>query len=226
MGIAGEPVTIWRSMRNRTAAVSLVGAILFAVFLFRHPLTLALLSHRPATIPDPSAEPVQGPTDRPPFERRVGAHDYRISPRFRYDQSARVLSSKPYRWGREGRLLPEDFALGWGPVLAPQYAGGLSFSQFSRFFFWRTKDLTLDRGTIVSHTANVHIFPRSGRLKHAVRAVRKGDLVRLEGYLVDIDGADGDEFHWGTSTSRADEGPNSCETIYLERMTVGSRAYE
>jgi hypothetical protein len=211
-------------MRSRTAAV--LGAILLALFLFRDPLTLSLLTHRPAPRPEPSAEPVQATTDRPPFERRVGARRYRILPRFRFDQSARVMSSKRYRWGREGALLPEDLALAWGPVLAPPYAGRLSFSQFSRFFFWRTRDLSLERGTIVSHTANVHVFPRTTRLKQAVRAVRKGDLVRLEGFLVDIDGVDGDEFHWGTSTSRSDEGPSSCETIYLERLTVGERAYE
>ncbi len=211
-------------MRARAAALLTASAL--ALFLFRHPLTLGLLRHRPAPAPDASAEPVQAPADRAPFDRRVGGRAYRITPRFRWDQSARVVSSRAYRWGAEGALLPEDLALAWGPVVAPPYAGGLSFSQFSRFFFWRTKDLSLDRGTIVSHTANVHVFPRSGRLKRAVRAVSKGDLVRLEGFLVDIDGTGDSEFHWGTSTARDDEGPNSCETVYLERLTVGERAYE
>ena len=211
-------------MRARAAA--LVTALALALFLFRHPLTLGLLRHRSAPVPDASAEPVQARTDRAPFERRVGGRDYRVTPRFRWDQSARVVSARAYRWGASGSLLPEDLALAWGPVLAPPYAEKLSFSQFSRFFFWRTKDLSLDRGTIVSHTANVHVFPRSLRLKHAVRAVTKGDLVRLEGFLVDIDGVGDSDFHWGTSTTREDEGPNSCETVYLERLTVGDRVYE
>jgi len=211
-------------MRARTAAI--LGALVLALFLLRNPLALALLRHHDAPAPNPAGEPVQEPTDRAPFERLVGSRRYRITPRFRYDQSAKVMSSKAYRWGREGALLPEDLALAWGPVLAPPYAGRLSFSQFSRFFFWRTKDLSLDRGTIVSHTANVHVFPRTGRLKRAVRAVTKGDLVRLEGFLVDIDVIDGPEFHWGTSTSREDDGPNSCETIYVERLTVNERVYE
>ena len=211
-------------MRTRTAAA--LGSVCLVLFLFRNPLALALLRHQQAPVPNAAGEPVQEPTDRQPFERAVGSRRYRITPRFQFDHSARVMSSRAYRWGREGALLPEDLALAWGPVLAPPYAGRLSFSQYSRFFFWRTKDLSLDRGTIVSHTANVHIFPRTGRLKRAVRAVTKGDLVRLEGFLVDIDGIAGTNFHWGTSTTRADEGPNSCETIYLERLTVGERAYE
>ena len=211
-------------MRTRTAAI--LGALLVGLFLFRNPLVLGLLSHASAPPPDPSAEPLQETTDQPPFERVVRSRRYRVTPRFRFDQSAKVMSSRAYRWGREGALLPEDLALAWGPVLAPPYEGRLSFSQFSRFFFWRTKDLSLDRGTIVSHTANVHVFPRTGRLKRAVRAVTKGDVVRLQGYLVDIDEVGGSGFHWGTSTSRQDEGPNSCETVYLERLTVGERVYE
>jgi hypothetical protein len=211
-------------MRTRTAAI--LGALVLAFLLFRNPLALALLRHHEAPVPNPAGEPVQEPTDRAPFERLVGSRRFRVTPRFRFDQSARVMASKAYRWGHEGALLPEDLALAWGPVLAPPYAGRLSYSQFSRFFFWRTRDSSLDRGTIVTHTANVHVFPRTRLLKRAVRAVTKGDLVRLEGFLVDIDDAGGSDFHWGTSISRSDEGPNSCETIYLERLTVGKRVYE
>jgi hypothetical protein len=185
-----------------------------------------MLSHQTAPRPDPSTEPVQTPADRPPFEHRVGGRTYRVTPRFRFDQSARVVSSRAYRWGAAGAILPEDLALAWGPVVEPPYFGRISYSQFSRFFFWRTKDLSLDRGTIVSHTANVHVLPRTIRLKRAVRAVDKGDIVRLEGLLVDVVDVDDPDFHWATSVTRDDEGPASCETIYLERLTVGERAYE
>jgi len=213
-------------MQIRSRVVLGVLVLALGLLFFGDGITLVLLRHRPAARPDASAEPLQAATDAAPFERRIGGRRYRITPRFRYDQSARVVSSRAYRWGREGTLLPEDLALAWGPMIAPPYAGKLSFSQFSRFFFWRTKDLSLDRGTIVGHTANVHVLPRTVRLKHAVRSLGKGDLVRMEGFLVDVDGLDDPDFHWGTSTTRSDEGPRSCETIYLERLTVGKRAYE
>ena len=120
----------------------------------------------------------------------------------------------------------KDRPLAWGPILAPPFAGRISYSQFSRFFFWRTKDGGLDRGTIVSHAANVHVIPASPRLGTAVRCVSEGDDVRLEGWLVDVDGVTDPEFHWGTSTTRNDEGPGSCETVYLERLTINERVYE
>jgi hypothetical protein len=211
-------------VKTRTAGI-LAGAALLLVAA-RHPLELRLLRHRDAPRPDVRREPLQLPERREPFEHAAGRSRYRIVPRFRWDQAARVVSEEPYRFGAAGSLIPEDLALAWGPLVEPPYAGKLSYSQGMRFFFWRTKDLSLDRGTIVTHAANVHVIPATGRLSRALSAVAKGDDVRLEGWLVDVEGITDPDFHWATSTTREDEGPNSCETVYLERLTVNERVYE
>ena len=211
-------------VKTRTATV-LAGAA-FLVMAVRHPLELRLLRHRDAPRPDVRREPLQRPEERAPFEHAAGRSRYRIVPRFRWDQAARVVSEEPYRFGAAGSLIPEDLALAWGPLLEPPFAGRISYSQGSRFFFWRTKDLSLDRGTIVSHAANVHVIPATGRLERALSAVSEGDDVRLEGWLVDVEGISDPSFRWTTSTTREDEGPNSCETVYLERLTVNERVYE
>jgi hypothetical protein len=211
-------------MRRRAAVV--LAAAAFVLLLWRDSLTLALLKHHPAPHPDPSGEPIQTAAEKPAFEHRAGGKRYRVTPRFRWDESARVVSDRAYRWGAAGALIPDDLALAWGPLLQPPFAGKISYSQFSRFFFWRTKDGTLDRATIVAHSANVHVIPANGRLRRALRAVSRGDDVRLEGWLVDVDGVDDPSFHWATSTVRDDEGPGSCETVYLTRLTVGTRVYE
>ena len=211
-------------MKTRTAAILTGAAVL--LLLLRHPIELRLLRHLPAPRPDPRGDPVQTAETRSSFEHAAGRSRYRIVPRFRWDQSARVVGEEPYRFGAAGSLIPEDLALAWGPLLEPPYAGEVSYSQGSRFFFWRTKDLSLDRGTIVSHAANVHVIPATSRLARAVGAVEKGDDVRLEGWLVDVEGVSDPSFRWSTSTTRTDEGPNSCETVYLERLTVNERAYE
>ncbi|HEX4439970.1 MAG TPA: hypothetical protein VH854_07845 [Thermoanaerobaculia bacterium] len=211
-------------MSRRALWTLAAGALV--LFLARDALVLRLTPHRRGPRPDVASEPRQEPGDRQPFERQFGGHRYRVTPRFRWDESARVVSERPYRWGRTAAVLPEDLALAWGPVLAPPYAGRISYSQFSRFYFWRANLAGLDRGTIVSHTANTHVIPSTIILRRAVRALSKGDDVRLEGWLVEVDGIDDPSFHWGTSTTRDDEGPNSCETVYLERLTVGERVYE
>jgi hypothetical protein len=211
-------------MKTRTAALLTAGTLVLLVG--RHALERRLLAHRSAPRPGVLADPVQTADERAPFEYVAGGRRFRIRPRFRWDQSARVVSEEPYLFGAAGALIPEDFALAWGPLLAPPYAGRVSYGQGSRFFFWRTKDASLDRGTIVSHAANTHIIPASQRLRHAIACVEEGDDVRLEGWLVDVDGVSNPDFHWSTSTSRVDEGPSSCETVYLERLTINERVYE
>jgi hypothetical protein len=211
-------------VRQRPLVV--LAAVALAVFVFRNPLELALLHHAEAPPPETAREPIQEPDRKAPFEFVSSGRRYRLIPRFRWDEAARVMSEEPYRFDAAAGLIPMDWALAWGPVLLPPYAGKLHFSQTGRFFLWGTSDGSLDRGTLVTHMANTHIIPATSRLRRAAGCVRKGDDVRLEGWLVDVEGIDDPSFRWRTSVSREDEGPGGCETVYLTRLTVGTRVYE
>ena len=184
------------------------------------------MSHESVSPLDVSRVPIQEPESKAPFEISAGGRRFRIVPCYRWDESARVVSERSYHFGQAAALIPEDFALAWGPVLEPPYAGRIHFSQFARFYMWGTGDASLDRRTIATHTANTHVIPGSSRLRRAVSCVSKGDGVRLEGWLVDVDGIDDPGFHWKTSTSREDEGPGGCETVYVTRLTINQRVYE
>lgn len=211
-------------MKSRAWALLLAAAVLG--FAFRRPLTLAALHHESAARPEVAGEPAQSADGAKPFERMARGKRYRIVPRFKWDQSARVMSEEPYSVGAAGALIPVDWVLAWGPVVSPPYAGRIHYTQVARFYMWGTSDERLDRGTIVMHTANTHVIPASARVRRAASSVRKGDDVRLEGWLVDVDGIDDPSFHWKTSVSRSDEGPGGCETVYLTRLTVNTGAYE
>ncbi len=193
---------------------------------FRHPIELRLLRHESAPRPDVSRDPVQEKTDRKPFEFGAGGRRFRVLPRHSWDEAARVVSEKAYHFGEAAALIPEDYALAWGTVTQAPYAGRIHFSQFGRFYMWGTSDPSLDRRTIVTHTANTHIIPGTSRLRRAAACVARGDEIRLEGWLVDVDGIDDPSFHWRTSTSRDDEGPGGCETVFLTRLTINERVYE
>ena len=215
-----------QSAGHADADAAILAGAAAVVFALRHPVELQWMRHRAVSRPDVRQDPVQAAQRREPFEHVAGRRRYRIVPRFRWDESARVVGEEPYRFGAAGSMIPEDLALAWGPLLEPPYAGEVSYSQGSRFYFWRTRDASLDRGTIVAHSANTHVIPATSRLERAVSAVSVGDDVRLEGWLVDVEGITDPSFRWGTSTSRTDEGPNSCETVYLERLTINERVYE
>jgi pantothenate kinase-related protein Tda10 len=70
------------------------------------------------------------------------------------------------------------------------------------------------------------VIAASSRLRRIAASVSAGDVVRLEGWLVDADGIDDPTFRVRTSTARTDEGPGACEVVFVGRLTVNRSAYE
>jgi len=214
-------------VEGRTGAVLKAAVISFVAWLaidrFVPAIPLSLLSGEMAAPPNALKEPVQEESAREPFSETRGRRTFRITPRAAYDVAARIGATERYRAGASGSLLPWDFVLTWGAVTKAPAWGHISFTQTGRFYMWSTRDESLDLGYVASHTANTHLIPASGRVASALARVRRGDVVRLEGDLVDVDGPDG--FVWKTSLTRTDTGAGACETLYVRAVTIGTRRY-
>jgi hypothetical protein len=211
---------------GRAAAVLKAGAIalvaLFAVDRFLPGLPLALLPSEGVARPNALKEPVQVEAEREPFAETRGRRTFRIVPRAGYDVSARVGATERYRAGAAGALLPWDFVLAWGAATTEPAWSRISYLQTGRFYNWRTDD-SLDPSYVASHTANTHLIAATSTVAFALAHVRRGDVVRLEGDLVDAEGPDG--FGWKTSLARTDTGPGACETLYVRAVTIGTRRF-
>jgi hypothetical protein len=59
----------------------------------------------------------------------------------------RVLHREDYSFGDLARLVPTDFAVGWGPMSDSAVLAGIEISQANRFYFWRTRDWPIDAPT-------------------------------------------------------------------------------
>lgn len=204
----------------KAAAIALVA--FFAVDRFFPGIPLAFLAPDRAPRPNALKEPVQGEPAREPFVETRGRRTFRITPRAAYDVAARVGGTERYRLGASGTLIPWDFVLTWGAVTREPAWSRISYLQTGRFYNWRSDD-TLDPSYVASHTANTHLIAANGRVAFALARVRRGDLVRLEGDLVDVDGKDG--LVWRTSLTRTDTGPGACETLYVRAVTIGTRQF-
>jgi len=204
----------------KAAAIALVA--LLAVDRFLPGIPLAFLSSEGAPRPNALKEPVQEEPAHEPFAETRGRRTFRITPRAAYDVAARVGATERYRSGASGALIPWDFVLTWGAATKEPAWSRISYLQTGRFYAWRCDD-SLDVSYVSSHTANTHLIPASGRVASALAHVRRGDVVRLEGDLVDVAGPDG--FVWKTSLSRTDTGPGACETLYVRAVTIGLNRY-
>jgi hypothetical protein len=155
--------------------------------------------------------------DGPHFE--LGAYDLHALARF--ELQARVLSAEHYRSDREAELSPVDLALGWGPMSSNQVLRALSISQGARSYqyTWSSAhDLSVKPSDISRHSANMHMIPLDSAARETLLAAKRGNLVHLSGWLVEIHAKDG--WHWRSSMSRGDTGAHACEVVAVERAEL------
>lgn len=163
-----------------------------------------------------SGEPVQRDVQAAPFRVR----DYTLTPRARFRAEARVLSGERYRFAREADLMPRDLALGWGVMSDSSVIERLAISQSDRFYFWksRSSDLPAPVEQIIASSANMHLIPASDGVARAIDRARVGQVIELEGMLVDVALPKGGSLR--TSLTRTDSGAGACEIVYVERFVI------
>ena len=158
--------------------------------------------------------PEQAATDAIPL--RHG--DFTLSPRASFAITARVLARERYRAGGTADLSPLDLALGWGPMSDSAVLAHIDISQGQRFYFWRTEAPPIPLNEIARHSANMHMVPANNRVRGKLLDLHVGDLVRIEGRLIDVAGPGG--WHWRTSLTREDTGAGACEIVLVDYLAV------
>jgi len=135
-----------------------------------------------------------------------------------YDRvTARVLAREPYHFDSLSDLIPEDLALGWGPMSDNRVLNTIAISQGNRFYYWRpTAATALARDSIIAHSANTHVIPQNSTIAHQLERLRPGEVVTLSGELVDAARDDG---RWiRTSLLRNDTGAGACEVMLVTEV--------
>jgi hypothetical protein len=130
--------------------------------------------------------------------------------------TARVLSREDYRWDAGASLAPTDLALGWGRMSDSAVLARIDISQSNRFFHWHVREFPIPRREIETSASNMHLIPADESVRYAMKRVRPGELVHLEGFLVDASRPDG--WHWRSSLRRDDTGDGACELVYVEEL--------
>lgn len=143
--------------------------------------------------------------------------DYRLQPRARFTATVRVLARERYRFDTNAELIPLDLAVGWGRMSDTAMLERIDISQSGRFYFWSADELPMPRAEIESHSANWHLVPSNQAVRKALAGIRVGDVVTIEGELIDVEHTDGRKLR--TSLRRDDTGAGACEIIRVESLT-------
>jgi hypothetical protein len=191
----------------KTVSALLAIALAFVVYSFLH---------RPITYPSGvliDSEPAQIEIGRGTEEIGFGA--YKLKPLARFSLDGRILHRKVYRYDRESKLAPVDLAVGWGPMSDQAVLDRLEISQSTRFYWYQYQlPPPIPREEIISHSTNIHVIPATPEIAAFCKSLRSGDLIHLEGDLVEASGPE--MGHWRSSLSRTDSGDGACELMLVQ----------
>jgi hypothetical protein len=142
-----------------------------------------------------------------------------LTPRARYDITARILSREDYSFDVMSDLVPEDLALGWGAMSDNRILRSFKITQAARFYGWQpVTELPIPRQEVIVHSANTHVIPADAAVRSQLDDLRVGQVVHLTGLLVD--GVRGDGAFVRTSLTREDTGAGACEIMLVERVEI------
>jgi len=145
--------------------------------------------------------------------------DYQLTRRARFEIRARVLSTEPYYLKRESDLSPIDLALGWGVMSDQAVLDRIDISQSGRWYRTRYElPPPAPEQLISASSSNMHMIPATRSIGRKLKGLRAGDIITLNGFLVDADHDSG--WYWRTSMTRTDTGAGACEIVYVESVSV------
>jgi hypothetical protein len=92
----------------------------------------------------------------------------------------------------------------------------IQISQENRFYHWHVTSFPIPRREIEQSSANMHMIPADTAVRAQLDRVRVGEVVHLQGFLVDAARPNG--WRWRTSMTRDDTGDGACELVYVESV--------
>lgn len=195
-----------------TKKLFILSVVVLAYLLFRD-WQQKPISHPPGVLV--AAAPRQVNVQASSFE----LHDYLLTKKARFEIHARVLSTESYYLSREADFSPIDLALGWGVMSDQSLLEQLKITQSNRWYRWRYEgSIPVSDQQVIANSGNMHMIPASASVEKSIKNLREGDVIVLQGYLVDVDHDSG--WKWRTSMSRTDTGGGACEIVYVESVTL------
>ena len=174
----------------------------------------------------PQNQPQQRLIDQPQFQDDFHKNVSFI-PRAIYSIDARLLSKKRYYKGLEAKTIPWDFALGWGVMSDPETLKGLKIKQTLRFYLYSWgPGYTISQTQIRDNSANCHLIPANQNLLNVLKRIKKHEIIRVSGMLVDISFEGKKPYIWQTSLVRNDDQAGACETIYVTSIVWNGKLYK
>ncbi len=127
----------------------------------------------------------------------------------------RILGSKIYTDDEQAKFSPIDYAVSWGLFAEPEIARHITVNQYDRFLNWKMDRVPVEKEKAMQMVSNMHIIPANPQIAKAIKNVKRGDLVRLKGELVEVKDKD---LVWTSSLTPTDTGDGACEVFRVNSI--------
>lgn len=144
-------------------------------------------------------------------------NEHVFTPLAAFEGRARVLSVERYGRDRESRAALLDAAIGWGRMSDSVALKNVDIAQAERRVLSKSYDPALPDAEVEASILNLHLVSADPEVEKALRELRAGNVVRLEGFLVEAAGADG--WRWkGEPKARPASYPGTL--LWVERIEI------
>ncbi|MFA5808800.1 MAG: hypothetical protein WC935_00500 [Thermoleophilia bacterium] len=147
-----------------------------------------------------------------------------------YSISAKVESAKRYN-DSISEAVPYDLLLAWGKIADTEVDGKLDWDQSDRQGMVSGSlggsGADVSSEYVITHVSNNHLVPATDNIRKAMATIEAGDIVRIDGRLVNVRLKTDDSrvLTVNTSKKRSDQGDGACEIIYVEELSINGLSY-
>jgi len=142
-----------------------------------------------------------------------------------FELTGRILATREYNiyklgYNKIDEISPIDMCIGWGKLSTDKYDDIIKFYEFrDRYVNYYVQDTRILSVKEISNSiSNSHLIPKTDEIKKQLLAFKKHDLIKIEGYLVNVYDTTGNFSPWLTSKVRTDTGSGSCEIVFVEKV--------
>ena len=137
-----------------------------------------------------------------------------------YQGEFRILSSKIYTQDEQAKFSPIDYAVSWGLFANPNIARQINVRQYDRFLNWKMNTVPVPPQEAIRMVSNMHIIPGNPQIAQQIKQVKRGDLVRLKGDLVEVKDKN---LVWRSALTNYNIGDGACKLFRVDSIQwVGS----
>lgn len=215
--------------------------------IFRLQYSFPKVSEKTQEIIEYQINPIQQNLNNADYIKAYGQKNiYALKPQAKYTLAGLVIAKNNNFWFRDimrttfDDICLMDLGIAWGDLAQDKtklykhwkFKSRKSLGQ-ARQLEWRQKP-PYENGPwtvnyVRTHISHTHLIPANSNVMGGLLKIKKNDIVKLNGYLVDIY-TDKNELVARTSMTRTDNdatsrGYGACEDMYVERVQIGNRIY-